>query len=71
MTKKGVIGFDREKVKLPNTYISCTLGIETDDVGLSNIYMYESPYWRSLAATRIQVAWKYRKKRRSHAIPHN
>ncbi|KAL5748691.1 hypothetical protein ACOSQ2_025988 [Xanthoceras sorbifolium] len=24
---------------------------------------YESPYWRSLAATRIQVAWRYRKKR--------
>ncbi|XP_022726270.1 probable cyclic nucleotide-gated ion channel 20, chloroplastic isoform X3 [Durio zibethinus] len=23
---------------------------------------YESPYWRSLAATRIQVAWRYRKK---------
>jgi len=26
---------------------------------------YESPYWRSLAATRIQVAWRYRKKRLS------
>ncbi|XP_061355810.1 probable cyclic nucleotide-gated ion channel 20, chloroplastic [Gastrolobium bilobum] len=24
---------------------------------------YESPYWRSLAAARIQVAWRYRKKR--------
>ncbi|XP_004515287.1 probable cyclic nucleotide-gated ion channel 20, chloroplastic isoform X2 [Cicer arietinum] len=24
---------------------------------------YESPYWRCLAATRIQVAWRYRKKR--------
>ncbi|KAJ0104512.1 hypothetical protein Patl1_19487 [Pistacia atlantica] len=24
---------------------------------------YESPYWRSLGATRIQVAWRYRKKR--------
>ncbi|WJX71869.1 putative cyclic nucleotide-gated ion channel 20, chloroplastic [Trifolium repens] len=24
---------------------------------------YESPYWRSLAATRIQVAWRYWKKR--------
>lgn len=24
---------------------------------------YESPYWRSLAARRIQVAWRYRKKR--------
>ncbi|XP_027357339.1 probable cyclic nucleotide-gated ion channel 20, chloroplastic [Abrus precatorius] len=23
---------------------------------------YESPYWRSLAATRIQVAWRYKKK---------
>ncbi|OMO69410.1 hypothetical protein CCACVL1_19520 [Corchorus capsularis] len=23
---------------------------------------YESPYWRSVAATRIQVAWRYRKK---------
>ncbi|KAL2967794.1 hypothetical protein AAZX31_16G194300 [Glycine max] len=28
---------------------------------------YESPYWRSLAAIRIQVAWRYRKKRLSHA----
>ncbi|CAK9182566.1 unnamed protein product [Ilex paraguariensis] len=26
---------------------------------------YESPYWRGLAATRIQVAWRYRKKRLS------
>ncbi|KAL2334317.1 hypothetical protein Fmac_015530 [Flemingia macrophylla] len=26
---------------------------------------YESPYWRSLAANRIQVAWRYRKKRLS------
>ncbi|XP_073141159.1 probable cyclic nucleotide-gated ion channel 20, chloroplastic [Henckelia pumila] len=25
---------------------------------------YESPYWRGLAARRIQVAWRYRKKRR-------
>lgn len=24
---------------------------------------YESPYWRGLAAARIQVAWRYRKKR--------
>ncbi|KAG9459812.1 hypothetical protein H6P81_004320 [Aristolochia fimbriata] len=24
---------------------------------------YESPYWRELAATRIQVAWRYRQKR--------
>ncbi|KAG6676083.1 hypothetical protein I3842_15G135400 [Carya illinoinensis] len=28
---------------------------------------YESPYWRSLAANRIQVAWRYRKKRLSRA----
>ncbi|KAL1318218.1 hypothetical protein AAHE18_15G190300 [Arachis hypogaea] len=28
---------------------------------------YESPYWRSLAAIRIQVAWRYRKKRLSRA----
>ncbi|KAL1318212.1 hypothetical protein HN51_070490 [Arachis hypogaea] len=28
---------------------------------------YESPYWRSLAATRIQVAWRYRKKRLSRS----
>ncbi|XP_052183646.1 probable cyclic nucleotide-gated ion channel 20, chloroplastic isoform X2 [Diospyros lotus] len=28
---------------------------------------YESPYWRSLAVTRIQVAWRYRKKRLSRA----
>lgn len=26
---------------------------------------YESPYWRALAATCIQVAWRYRKKRLS------
>ncbi|KAJ4838571.1 hypothetical protein Tsubulata_040250 [Turnera subulata] len=24
---------------------------------------YESPYWRAIAATRIQVAWRYRQKR--------
>ncbi|KAK2664629.1 hypothetical protein Ddye_003203 [Dipteronia dyeriana] len=28
---------------------------------------YESPYWRSLATTRIQVAWRYRKKRLNRA----
>ncbi|XP_050255631.1 probable cyclic nucleotide-gated ion channel 20, chloroplastic isoform X3 [Quercus robur] len=28
---------------------------------------YESPYWRSLAAIRIQVAWRYRKKRLNRA----
>ncbi|KAF8398837.1 hypothetical protein HHK36_014700 [Tetracentron sinense] len=28
---------------------------------------YESPYWRGLAATRIQVAWRYRKKRLNRA----
>ncbi|XP_061369865.1 probable cyclic nucleotide-gated ion channel 20, chloroplastic [Gastrolobium bilobum] len=28
---------------------------------------YESPYWRCLSATRIQVAWRYRKKRLSRA----
>ncbi|XP_051136434.1 probable cyclic nucleotide-gated ion channel 20, chloroplastic isoform X2 [Andrographis paniculata] len=27
---------------------------------------YESPYWRGLAARRIQVAWRYRKWRLSH-----
>ncbi|KAH1234034.1 putative cyclic nucleotide-gated ion channel 20, chloroplastic [Glycine max] len=31
---------------------------------------YESPYWRSLAATRIQVAWRYRKKRLSRKCIH-
>ncbi|XP_060204259.1 probable cyclic nucleotide-gated ion channel 20, chloroplastic isoform X5 [Lycium barbarum] len=28
---------------------------------------YESPYWRGLAGRRIQVAWRYRKKRQSRA----
>ncbi|XP_065880767.1 probable cyclic nucleotide-gated ion channel 20, chloroplastic [Euphorbia lathyris] len=28
---------------------------------------YESPYWRSLAAQRIQVAWRYRQKRPKRA----
>ncbi|KAI3982998.1 hypothetical protein MKX01_010481 [Papaver californicum] len=28
---------------------------------------YDSPYWRGPAATRIQVAWRYRKKRLSRA----
>ncbi|RDY01516.1 putative cyclic nucleotide-gated ion channel 20, chloroplastic, partial [Mucuna pruriens] len=28
---------------------------------------YESPYWRSLATTRIQVAWRYWKKRKTRA----
>ncbi|XP_011035549.1 PREDICTED: probable cyclic nucleotide-gated ion channel 20, chloroplastic isoform X2 [Populus euphratica] len=27
---------------------------------------YQSPYWRALAATRIQVAWRYRQKRLKH-----
>ncbi|KAL3628946.1 putative cyclic nucleotide-gated ion channel 20, chloroplastic [Castilleja foliolosa] len=30
---------------------------------------YESPYWRGLAARRIQVAWRYRKKRLSRKYP--
>ncbi|XP_024641834.1 probable cyclic nucleotide-gated ion channel 20, chloroplastic isoform X1 [Medicago truncatula] len=30
---------------------------------VQQVIRYESPYWRSLAATRIQVAWRYRKKR--------
>ncbi|GLT55903.1 hypothetical protein SLA2020_289870 [Shorea laevis] len=29
---------------------------------------YESPYWRSLAATRLQVTWRYRKKRQSSRL---
>ncbi|CAN4085411.1 unnamed protein product [Withania somnifera] len=28
---------------------------------------YDSPYWRALAARRIQVAWRYRKKRQSRS----
>ncbi|KAK2367539.1 putative cyclic nucleotide-gated ion channel 20, chloroplastic [Trifolium repens] len=36
---------------------------------------YESPYWRSLAANKIQVAWRYRKKRLSRGeamhVKHN
>ncbi|XP_024442249.2 probable cyclic nucleotide-gated ion channel 20, chloroplastic isoform X2 [Populus trichocarpa] len=28
---------------------------------------YQSPYWRALAATRIQVAWRYRQKRLKHS----
>ncbi|XP_027359099.1 probable cyclic nucleotide-gated ion channel 20, chloroplastic [Abrus precatorius] len=32
---------------------------------------YESPYWRSLAATRIQVAWRYNKKRQSRVLIHH
>ncbi|KAL5730975.1 hypothetical protein ACHQM5_003746 [Ranunculus cassubicifolius] len=32
---------------------------------------YESPYWRVLAATRIQIAWRYRKKRLTRAKPSN
>jgi cyclic nucleotide gated channel len=31
--------------------------------GVQGAIRYESPYWRCLAATRIQVAWRYRKKR--------
>ncbi|KAG5229729.1 cyclic nucleotide-gated ion channel family protein [Salix suchowensis] len=27
---------------------------------------YQSPYWRAIAATRIQVAWRYRQKRLKH-----
>ncbi|GAU28134.1 hypothetical protein TSUD_295730 [Trifolium subterraneum] len=29
------------------------------------VIRYTSPYWRSLAANRIQIAWRYRKKRQS------
>lgn len=32
---------------------------------------YESPYWRSFAATRIQVSWRYRKKRRRADTSHS
>ncbi|KAK3000201.1 hypothetical protein RJ639_023484 [Escallonia herrerae] len=32
---------------------------------------YESPYWRGLAASHIQVAWRYRKKRLSRANTSN
>ncbi|XP_010247506.1 PREDICTED: probable cyclic nucleotide-gated ion channel 20, chloroplastic [Nelumbo nucifera] len=32
---------------------------------------YESPYWRALAATRIQVAWRYRKKRLNRVTTSN
>ena len=28
---------------------------------------YESPYWRTIAAARIQVAWRYRKRRLQRA----
>lgn len=28
---------------------------------------YESPYWRTIAAARIQVAWRYRKRRLKRA----
>ncbi|KAB5524277.1 hypothetical protein DKX38_022026 [Salix brachista] len=31
-----------------------------------NIFEYQSPYWRAIAATRIQVAWRYRQKRLKH-----
>ncbi|CAI8593376.1 unnamed protein product [Vicia faba] len=34
---------------------------------VQGVIRYESPYWRSLAANRIQVAWRYRKKRLSRA----
>ncbi|TVU28739.1 hypothetical protein EJB05_20270 [Eragrostis curvula] len=29
---------------------------------------YESPYWRTIAASRIQVAWRYRKRRLSEQL---
>ncbi|XP_058779428.1 probable cyclic nucleotide-gated ion channel 20, chloroplastic isoform X2 [Vicia villosa] len=32
---------------------------------VQGVIRYASPYWRSLAANRIQVAWRYWKKRRS------
>ncbi|KAK2367538.1 putative cyclic nucleotide-gated ion channel 20, chloroplastic [Trifolium repens] len=34
---------------------------------VQGVIRYESPYWRSLAANRIQVGWRYRKKRLSRA----
>ncbi|KAK1263365.1 hypothetical protein QJS04_geneDACA017502 [Acorus gramineus] len=30
---------------------------------VQGVIRYESPYWRLIAATRIQVAWRYRRKR--------
>ncbi|KAG6538448.1 hypothetical protein ZIOFF_003570 [Zingiber officinale] len=44
--------------------------IETDLPDKSarmNHIRYESPYWRNMAATRIQVAWRYRQKRLKRA----
>ncbi|XP_058755122.1 probable cyclic nucleotide-gated ion channel 20, chloroplastic isoform X1 [Vicia villosa] len=34
---------------------------------VQGVIRYESPYWRSLAANRIQVAWRYMKKRLRNA----
>ncbi|XP_045817190.1 probable cyclic nucleotide-gated ion channel 20, chloroplastic [Trifolium pratense] len=34
---------------------------------VQGVIRYESPYWKSLAANRIQVAWRYRKKRLNRA----
>ncbi|XP_045817192.1 probable cyclic nucleotide-gated ion channel 20, chloroplastic [Trifolium pratense] len=34
---------------------------------VQGVIRYESPYWRSLAANKIQVGWRYRKKRLSRA----
>lgn len=34
---------------------------------LTSVHRYESPYWRTIAATRIQVAWRYRKRRLKRA----
>lgn len=36
-------------------------------IHIFSVIRYESPYWRCLAASRIQVAWRYRRKRLSRA----
>ncbi|KAG6745733.1 hypothetical protein POTOM_050236 [Populus tomentosa] len=49
--------FQKEKLTSFTAY-ACTKGIEG---------WYQSPYWRALAATRIQVYWRYRQKRLKHS----
>ncbi|MFS8032707.1 putative cyclic nucleotide-binding domain, rmlC-like jelly roll [Helianthus anomalus] len=47
------------KVPAINSFCS---GCELNVIMRLTMFRHESPYWRGLAATTIQVAWRYRKK---------
>ncbi|XP_057446733.1 probable cyclic nucleotide-gated ion channel 20, chloroplastic [Lotus japonicus] len=61
----NVEGFSLRAADLEEVTILFTRFLRSPQV--QGALRYDSPYWRSLAANRIQVAWRYRKKRLSRA----